>query len=95
MEELKYHYKYPHPSVTTDCVIFGFDGRNWGRFRLIHFLRHQKCTLAATKVETAPTDAKTVPMDNKTAPTDDKTEAMFGKNRRLLIPPAINVNRSR
>lgn len=26
MEDLKYHYKYPHPSVTTDCVIFGFDG---------------------------------------------------------------------
>lgn len=26
MEELKYHYKYPHPSVTTDCAIFGFDG---------------------------------------------------------------------
>ena len=26
MEELKYHYMYPHPSVTTDCVIFGFDG---------------------------------------------------------------------
>ena len=26
MEELKYHYKYPHPCVTTDCVIFGFDG---------------------------------------------------------------------
>ena len=26
MEELKYHYKYPHPSVTTDCVLFGFDG---------------------------------------------------------------------
>lgn len=26
MEELKYHYKYPHPSVTTDCVIFGFNG---------------------------------------------------------------------
>ena len=25
-EELNYHYKYPHPSVTTDCVIFGFDG---------------------------------------------------------------------
>ena len=25
-EELKYYYKYPHPSVTTDCVIFGFDG---------------------------------------------------------------------
>lgn len=25
-EELKYHYKYPHPSVTTDCIIFGFDG---------------------------------------------------------------------
>ena len=19
-------YRYPHPSVTTDCVIFGFDG---------------------------------------------------------------------
>ena len=26
MEELRYHYKYPHPSVTTDCVVFGFDG---------------------------------------------------------------------
>lgn len=25
-EELKYKYKYPHPAVTTDCVIFGFDG---------------------------------------------------------------------
>lgn len=25
-EEFKYCYKYPHPSVTTDCVIFGFDG---------------------------------------------------------------------
>ncbi len=24
--DLLYHYKYPHPSVTTDCVIFGFDG---------------------------------------------------------------------
>lgn len=27
MEELKYHYKYPHPAITTDCVIFGYDGR--------------------------------------------------------------------
>ena len=26
MEEQKYVYKYPHPAVTTDCVIFGFDG---------------------------------------------------------------------
>ncbi len=26
MEEYKYHYKYPHPGVTMDCVIFGFDG---------------------------------------------------------------------
>ncbi|MCR5132291.1 MAG: NUDIX hydrolase [Prevotella sp.] len=26
MEEKKYCYAYPHPSVTTDCVIFGFDG---------------------------------------------------------------------
>ena len=25
MEDLKYCYQYPHPSVTTDCVIFGFD----------------------------------------------------------------------
>lgn len=24
--EKKYCYKYPHPAVTTDCVIFGFDG---------------------------------------------------------------------
>ena len=33
MEEYKtedklYCYKYPHPAVTTDCVIFGFDGEN-------------------------------------------------------------------
>ena len=26
MNELKFCYKYPHPSVTADCVIFGFDG---------------------------------------------------------------------
>lgn len=26
MEEKIYSYKYPHPAVTTDCVIFGFDG---------------------------------------------------------------------
>ena len=26
MEENKYCYKYPPPAVTTDCVIFGFDG---------------------------------------------------------------------
>ena len=28
MEEIKgtYTYKYPHPSATADCVIFGFDG---------------------------------------------------------------------
>ena len=23
---MSYTYKYPHPAVTTDCVIFGFDG---------------------------------------------------------------------
>ncbi len=26
MEEKKFCYKYPHPAVTADCVIFGFDG---------------------------------------------------------------------
>ena len=26
MTDRKYCYKYPHPAVTTDCVIFGFDG---------------------------------------------------------------------
>ena len=26
MEDNKYCYKYPHPAVTTDCVIFGFNG---------------------------------------------------------------------
>ena len=26
MSENMFTYKYPHPSVTTDCVIFGFDG---------------------------------------------------------------------
>ena len=28
MEELNYRYKYPHPSITTECVMFGFDGVN-------------------------------------------------------------------
>ncbi len=26
MEEQKFCYKYPHPALTADCVIFGFDG---------------------------------------------------------------------
>jgi len=26
MEQGKYSYEYPRPAVTTDCVIFGFDG---------------------------------------------------------------------
>ena len=26
MSEQRYCYKYPHPAVTADCVIFGFDG---------------------------------------------------------------------
>lgn len=26
METQNYSYKHPHPAVTTDCVIFGFDG---------------------------------------------------------------------
>lgn len=25
-DELRYCYAYPHPAVTTDCVMFGFDG---------------------------------------------------------------------
>jgi 8-oxo-dGTP diphosphatase len=25
-DDMKYCYEYPHPAVTTDCVIFGFDG---------------------------------------------------------------------
>lgn len=28
MENKQFCYKYPHPAVTTDCVIFGFDGSN-------------------------------------------------------------------
>ena len=27
MDELKYHYKYPHPAITADAVVFGFDGK--------------------------------------------------------------------
>lgn len=27
-ENKQYCYRYPHPAVTTDCVIFGFDGSN-------------------------------------------------------------------
>lgn len=28
MDKKKFCYKYPHPAVTTDCVIFGFDGNS-------------------------------------------------------------------
>ena len=27
MKDKKYCYKYPHPAVTTDCIIFGWDGK--------------------------------------------------------------------
>ena len=27
MNHSTYTYKYPRPSVTTDCVVFGFDGQ--------------------------------------------------------------------
>lgn len=27
MENEKYTYQYPHPAVTTDCIVFGFDGK--------------------------------------------------------------------
>lgn len=28
MKELKFCYRYPHPAVAVDCVIFGYDGSN-------------------------------------------------------------------
>ena len=28
METQQYTYKYPRPAVTTDCVVFGFDGHD-------------------------------------------------------------------
>lgn len=28
MSEMAYTYKYPHPAVTTDNVVFGYDGKN-------------------------------------------------------------------
>ena len=28
MEKQQYTYKYPRPAVTTDCVVFGFDGHD-------------------------------------------------------------------
>ena len=47
--------------------------------------RHQRCSLAVTKVETASTDDKTASMDNKTVPPDDKTEAMFGSTPQIIF----------
>ncbi len=38
MCELKYSYKYPHPSVTTDCVICGIDSDNRLKVLLIERL---------------------------------------------------------
>ena len=28
MKELKFCYRYPHPAVAADCVVFGYDGNN-------------------------------------------------------------------
>ena len=28
MKELKFCYRYPHPAVAADCVLFGYDGNN-------------------------------------------------------------------
>ena len=28
MSENTYSYKYPHPAITADNVVFGFDGRD-------------------------------------------------------------------
>lgn len=28
MRKVNYTYQYPHPAVTVDCIIFGFDGQN-------------------------------------------------------------------
>lgn len=28
MSDLKYCYRYPHPAVTADCVVFGWDGKD-------------------------------------------------------------------
>lgn len=28
MKKANYTYQYPHPAVTVDCIIFGFDGQN-------------------------------------------------------------------
>lgn len=28
MKQANYTYQYPHPAVTVDCIIFGFDGQN-------------------------------------------------------------------
>ncbi len=50
--------------------------------------RHQKCSIAATKVKTASMDDKTAPMDNKTAPTDDKTGTMFSSSS-FCAPAAL------
>lgn len=27
IDEQRYCYRYPHPAVTADCVVFGYDGR--------------------------------------------------------------------
>ncbi len=35
----KYHYDYPRPALTTDCVIFGFDG---GELKLLLIEREKK-----------------------------------------------------
>lgn len=51
--------------------------------------RHQKCSIAATKVKTASMDDKTAPMDNKTAPMDDKTGTMFSSSS--FWAPAAHV----
>ena len=28
----QYTYEYPHPAVTADCVVFGYDGKELKQF---------------------------------------------------------------
>ena len=60
MEDKMYSYKYPHPSVTTDCVIFGFDGTKLQVLLVERGIEHLK-KLAEKGLEQYYTNGKNFP----------------------------------
>lgn len=94
---IMYTYKYPHPAVTTDCVVFGFDGNSLSLLLIKRGIEPYKGTWAlpggficgawnSTFKVTSRIDV-TIMMKNKKANTKSGNEEVF--NSGISRPPAL------